>query len=70
MGEKGNVAATASQGSGLLEGALDVGVDTVSTGTNVVVEGTTSAVSGVVEGRVRDRLDRPQDDENDEQPPA
>ncbi len=70
MGEKGNVAAAASQGGGLLEGALDFGVETVSTGTGALVEGATGAVSGAVEDRVRDRMDRQQDDETDEEPPA
>ncbi|HEY7136582.1 MAG TPA: hypothetical protein VIB48_16130 [Acidimicrobiia bacterium] len=68
MGEKGNVAAAASQGGGLLDTAVDAGTTVVSTGSDVLVEGASNAVSGVVHDRVRERIDRRPDDEPDETP--
>ena len=56
MGEKGNVAAAATGGSGLVEGALDTSRVAVEKATDVVVGGATGAATAVVSDRVRDRL--------------
>ena len=70
MGEKGNVAAAASQTSGMLDTALDAGTTVISTGADVVVEGATNAATGVVHDRVRERIDRPKAEGTEpEEPP-
>ena len=56
MGEKGNVAAAATGGSGLVEGALDTSRVVVEKATDVVVEGATGAATGIVSDRVRERM--------------
>ena len=59
MGEKGNVAETASGIAGKGAELAQTGVDTV---TGVVVGGVTGAASGMIKDRVEDRI-KPDDEE-------